>query len=61
MESVTILPFEGQHPRIDPTAFVAPGSRIVGNVTLGAESSIWYNTVLRGDVDAITIGPRTNI
>ncbi len=61
MEGVTILPFEGRHPRIDPTAFVAPGARVIGDVTLGAGSSIWYNSVLRGDVDAITVGPRSNI
>ena len=61
MESVTILPFEGIAPRIHPTAFLAPGVRVIGDVTIGAEASIWYNVVLRGDVDAISIGPRSNV
>ena len=41
-------------PRIDPTAFVAPGARIVGDVTIRARASIWFNAVLRADNDAIT-------
>ncbi|WP_156677827.1 gamma carbonic anhydrase family protein [Sphingomonas profundi] len=61
MDGVTILPFEGARPAIDATAFVAPGTRIIGDVRIGAEASIWYNCVLRGDVDAIAIGPRSNI
>ena len=48
-------------PNVAETAFVAPGARIIGNVTIGDESSIWYNVVVRGDVDRITIGARTNI
>ncbi len=39
----------------------AEGSRIIGNVTLGRDSSVWYNAVIRGDEDRITIGERTNI
>ena len=46
---------------IDPTAFIAPGAIVLGDVHLGAESSVWYNAVLRGDTDRITIGARTNI
>jgi len=48
-------------PSIHPTAFTAPGSSIIGAVTLGEESSVWYNTVLRGDINEISIGPRSNI
>jgi gamma-carbonic anhydrase len=51
----------GRAPRIDDTAFVAPGCQIIGDVEIGAESSIWYNCVLRGDVSRIRIGQRTNI
>jgi len=52
----------GEHsPVCDPTSFVAPGAQLIGNVTLGAHSSIWYNCVLRADVNHITIGSRTNI
>lgn len=46
---------------IDPTAFIAPGAIVLGDVHLGAESSVWYNAVLRGDVERITIGAQTNI
>ncbi len=47
--------------RIDPTAFIAPGARVVGEVTLGARSSVWFNTVLRGDIAGIEVGADTNI
>jgi carbonic anhydrase/acetyltransferase-like protein (isoleucine patch superfamily) len=46
---------------IDPTAFVAPGAVVVGEVTLGARASIWFNTVVRGDTDRIAIGDESNI
>lgn len=50
------------HPElIDESAFVAPGAIIIGDVRLGAQSSVWYTAVLRGDTDTITIGPRTNV
>ncbi len=48
-------------PVIHPTAFVAPGADLMGDVRLGAEASVWYQTVLRGDIDTITVGARTNI
>ncbi len=57
----SIISFRGKTPRIDPTAFIAPGARIIGDVEIGANSSIWYNCVLRGDVNAIRIGARTNV
>ena len=57
----TIIPFEGKTPRIHPTAFVAPGAVIVGDVEIGPEASVWYNCVLRGDVNRIRVGARTNI
>lgn len=41
--------------------FVAPGAWIIGDVTLGDEASVWFNAVVRGDREAIVIGPRTNI
>lgn len=46
---------------VDPTAFIAAGARIVGNVTIGAEASIWFNAVLRGDVESIRVGQQTNV
>jgi carbonic anhydrase/acetyltransferase-like protein (isoleucine patch superfamily) len=45
----------------DPSAFIAPGAIVIGNVTLGAGASVWFNSVARGDADAIVIGPSTNI
>lgn len=58
---VTIIPIHGKTPRIHDSAFVAPGCRIIGDVEIGADSSIWYNCVLRADVSRIVIGQRTNV
>jgi carbonic anhydrase/acetyltransferase-like protein (isoleucine patch superfamily) len=58
---MTCHQFEGISPRIDPSAFVAPGAQLIGNVELGPESSIWYNCVLRGDMNLIRIGARSNL
>ena len=58
---VTIVSIHGHTPQIDDTVFIAPGCTIVGNVTIGAHSSVWYNCVLRADVSRIVIGERTNI
>jgi len=46
---------------IDPTAFVASSASVMGEVTLGADSSVWYQAVLRADLAAITIGAESNI
>jgi carbonic anhydrase/acetyltransferase-like protein (isoleucine patch superfamily) len=46
---------------IDPTAFIAPSAALMGDVTLGAHSSVWYQAVLRGDLAPITIGAESNI
>ncbi len=58
---VRIVTIHGKTPQIHETAFVAPGCTIVGDVTIGAGSSIWYNCVLRADVSRIVIGERTNV
>lgn len=58
---ITIMPFEGITPRIHPSVFIAAGARIIGDVVIGALSSIWFNVVIRGDVHAIRIGRRTNV
>ncbi len=58
---ITIAPFNGIMPRIHPSVFIAPGCRIIGDVEIGADSSIWYNCVIRGDANRIIIGQRTNI
>ena len=56
-----IRSFQGVKPVIDPTAFIAETAVVIGDVTIGPESSIWYNVVVRGDVNHIRIGSRTNI
>jgi hypothetical protein len=56
-----LIPFAGKAPLVDPAAFVAPGARLIGDVEVGPEASIWYNCVLRGDVNRIRIGARANI
>ncbi|MBA4086594.1 MAG: gamma carbonic anhydrase family protein [Novosphingobium sp.] len=58
---VSIIPLNGKAPRIHESAFIAPGCRIIGDVEIGPDVSIWYNCVLRGDVNFIRIGARTNI
>ncbi|HET9949300.1 MAG TPA: gamma carbonic anhydrase family protein [Longimicrobiales bacterium] len=58
-----VLPFQGKTPHIHPTAFLAPTAVIVGDVTVGPGSSIWFGAVLRGDdpEHGITIGARTSV
>lgn len=51
----------GREPQVDPTVFVAPTATVIGGVTLGAGASIWYGAVLRGDVEAITVGAHSNV
>ena len=51
----------GHTPKIGQGTFIADGARIIGNVEIGRDSSIWFNTVLRGDVGPIKIGDETNI
>ena len=53
--------FGGVAPRIDPSVFLAPGCVVVGDVVLGPGASIWFGAVVRGDVNSIRIGARTNI
>lgn len=56
-----IRSFKGISPQIDPSAFIAEGAVVIGDVAVGKEASIWYNCVVRGDVNFIRIGDRTNI
>ncbi len=58
---MALHPFAGRTPSIDPTAWVAPGAQVVGDVAMGPGASVWYNAVVRGDVMPIRIGPRSNI
>jgi carbonic anhydrase/acetyltransferase-like protein (isoleucine patch superfamily) len=56
-----LIEFGGKAPLVHPTAFVAPGAVLIGDVEIGPEASVWYNCVLRGDVNRIRVGARTNI
>ena len=53
--------FEKKVPEVDPDAWVAPNASIIGKVKLEKNSSIWFNAVLRGDIELITIGENSNI
>jgi carbonic anhydrase/acetyltransferase-like protein (isoleucine patch superfamily) len=57
----TLVPYKHIHPTIAADVFLAQGACIVGDVTIGALSTIWFNCVIRGDVEPVTIGERTNI
>ncbi len=48
-------------PVVDERAWIAPGAVVVGDVRIGAQSSVWYNAVLRGDSDSVRVGERSNI
>ncbi len=61
MRSGLILPYKDTAPHLDPTVFLAPGSVVVGDVHIGAGSSVWFNAVVRGDVFHVRIGARVNI
>lgn len=58
---ITIAALGGKCPRIHSSAFIAPGCRIIGDVEIGPDVSIWYNCVIRADVNRVVIGARTNI
>jgi carbonic anhydrase/acetyltransferase-like protein (isoleucine patch superfamily) len=53
--------FKNIDPEINSSAYIAPGSQIIGKVKIGKESSVWHNAVLRGDVDDIIIGEQSNV
>ncbi|MCA1554891.1 MAG: gamma carbonic anhydrase family protein, partial [Chloroflexi bacterium] len=55
------LNLDRTHADIDSSCFIAPGAIVIGAITIGAQSSVWYNAVLRGDVASITIGARSNV
>jgi len=58
---VKIFPYRGFYPQIGENVFLASGVKIIGNVEIGKNSSVWYNSVIRGDVHFIKIGESTNI
>lgn len=56
-----IYPFKNKNPKIDPSVFIADNAVITGDVTIGEESTIWFNAVIRGDVAPTVIGKRCSI
>ena len=56
-----IRPFQGIHPSLGPGVYVDESAQVIGDVTLGEDASVWPLTVLRGDVNRISIGARTNV
>jgi len=56
-----IIPYNGIMPKIDESVFICEGVQIIGDVEIGKESSVWFNAVIRGDVNYIRIGERTNV
>ncbi len=61
MSGPLIIPWKDVTPKIADDAFIAPNAIIIGDVVIGPKASIWFNCVLRGDVNAIRIGARTNV
>ena len=58
---VSILSYKGKLPTIEEGVFIADGSRIIGDVKLGSKVSVWFNSVIRGDVNSIEIGESSNV
>lgn len=58
---MNIRPFKGQQPRLGERTYIDPAATVIGDVVIGDDSSIWPGTVVRGDVNFIRIGARTNI
>jgi carbonic anhydrase/acetyltransferase-like protein (isoleucine patch superfamily) len=56
-----LWPYRGILPAIHESAFIAPGTHVIGDVQIGDSTSLWFNCVVRGDVNSIRIGSRTNI
>lgn len=56
-----VLPYKGIQPTIGKGTFVAAGAQLIGDLIIGEEASIWFNTVIRGDCNFIRIGNRTNV
>ena len=60
-QDFSLIALNGKAPRIHSSAFIAPGCRIIGDVEVGPDASIWYNCVLRADVHRIVVGARSNV
>jgi carbonic anhydrase/acetyltransferase-like protein (isoleucine patch superfamily) len=58
---MTLYAYKNHTPKIHPTVYIAPGAQLIGNIHIGKQSSIWFQAVLRGDLEKISIGEGTNI
>ena len=56
-----LVKFRNTKPKVDDSAFVSATATVIGDVTIGADSSLWYGVVVRGDINRIRIGARTNL
>jgi carbonic anhydrase/acetyltransferase-like protein (isoleucine patch superfamily) len=56
-----MITYEKKHPEIGENVFIAPGVRLIGEVVIGNDSAVFFNSVLRADINSITVGERTNI
>ena len=61
LNTISIIDYKGLKPKIDQSVFIADGVRIIGDVELGEGVTVWFNSVIRGDVNSIKIGPNCNI
>src|SRR5438094_5121337 len=61
LATMPLLPFNGRRPTIADDVFIAEGAMVIGDVTIGQGSSVWYNAVLRGDIAPIRIGRNSNV
>lgn len=61
MAAMPLYPYKGRSPKVDPTAFVAPTATLIGDVTIAEGASVWFGCVLRGDMDRIEVGARSNV
>jgi carbonic anhydrase/acetyltransferase-like protein (isoleucine patch superfamily) len=61
MSQPLVLPHDGVHPAIAPTAWLAPNATVVGRAAVGAGSSVWYTAVVRADLDDVSIGDGSNV
>ncbi len=58
---MTLYSYKNLSPNLHPSVFVAPTAQIIGDVNIGKQSSVWFHSVLRGDLEKISIGERTNV
>src|SRR2546427_7782544 len=61
VEAMPLFSFEGKRPNVHPTAFIAPTAVLIGDVTVEERASVWYNAVLRGDLNPIVVRAGANV